>query len=834
MLPKWLIPFLFCSIVLLTRTHSAEIEVDDDLEAGLFPIEEDVEFELPESISKREAVHPEPAPSQQQRYGNGGYSKCAAPEGLPGTCKPLATCSQYYSTPAHYHYEKQDYYKSCTYGYGSRGVCCPDIYYSGYKAPVIQYNPQRYYGYDGKYHGVPKEGIIKAIQYAQDYIHKVYDDDRGLGRNEDHPSYWGNGIAQEHYVNQPSAYGDTGYFFTKVTEYLQKEYGYKPESFYDGGLQLVEYSQYLPEKYSQICRSYYKKCYPSKYRSIDGSCNNLKHSYYGASWTILGRVAIPRYGDKVHEVRRSVEGYALPLVRKLRYTALPDKNVEEKSVNMMFSNYGQFITHDLVHTPFYQANDGLFLDCCQGYKGGEGQVHPKCYALSIHGDPFYSRTTRETCLNFARAIVAPNYGCTAGYANPLNLQTSHMDLSLQYGIGYNDSHNLRVHKDGLLKMSRVGDQYYLPLDSKAECFNSSKGFCFASGDFRTTIHPGITLVQIISTRFHNLVAKKLAYLNPYWDDEKLYQEARRINIAVNQHIVYTEFLPLLLGWKFMYEHGILPPTSGYSYDYDEHAKPWIYAEFSGAAFRLHTGVYGNIVLANEYYQPEKELPLQNYYNSAILYRNPHNFEKLLRGYIYASKRRHDKYYDPALTNYLLKDERHFGLDLASFNIHRGRDYGLNSYNDYREMCGLPRAKQWSDFHDWIDKETVDHFRTTYRHPDDVDLYAGGVAEKHFPDSLLGPTWWCIVGFQFQRLKLSDRYFYTLGNQHHSFTQAQLDEIRKMSMASLLCMTTGLKQVPAFALRTISSGNPLVSCSDYEYIPRMNFGPWKSYPGHNEL
>jgi len=383
-------------------------------------------------------------------------------------------------------------------------------------------------------------------------------------------------------------------------------------------------------------------------------------------------------------------------------------------------------------------------------------------------------------------------------------------------------------------MSKVGDQYYLPQDKDAECFNSSMGFCFGSGDFRTTIQPGITLIQIISARYHNYCAKKLQYLNPHWNDEKLYQEARRISIAVFQHLAYTEYLPILLGWRFMYEYGILPTTHGYSYDYDEYAKPWVYAEFSGAAFRLHSSIYGKIALANEHYQTEYEVPLEKHYNSAILYKNPHNFEKLLRGYIGTAKRKQDEYYDPAVSEYLLKDERHFGLDLATFNIHRGRDYGIGSYNDYRELAGLPRANTWNDFHDWVDPKVVEQFKKIYRHPDEVDLYAGGVAERHFPDALLGPTWWNIVGYQFQQLKRSDRYFYDLGDMPHSFSLAQLDEIRKMSFASLLCTTTYVKKVPALALRTISPGNPLVDCSDHDYIPRLDFGPWHSYPGHQEL
>ena len=253
-------------------------------------------------------------------------------------------------------------------------------------------------------------------------------------------------------------------------------------------------------------------------------------------------------------------------------------------------------------------------------------------------------------------------------------------MSLQYGRGDKDSNKLRLHKDGLLRLSHLGDQDYLPLDKNAECFNSSQGFCFASGDMRTTIHPGITVVQTLSSRFHNLVAKQLAYLNPYWGDEKTFQEARKINIAVFQHIIYAEYLPLLLGkilyliksnsckskaiclftksnstfqgWKFMYDHGILPTTKGYSYAYDETAKPWVYVEFSGAAFRLHTSVYGNIILANEKYEAESEHRLEKYFNNAILLKNPANFEKLVRGYIVAPSRKHDKYYDPAVSRFI--------------------------------------------------------------------------------------------------------------------------------------------------------------------------------------
>ena len=92
---------------------------------------------------------------------------------------------------------------------------------------------------------------------------------------------------------------------------------------------------------------------------------------------------------------------------------------------------------------------------------------------------------------------------------------------------------------------------------------------------RSHEHIGLTVFHILFLREHNRLAKILHTLNPHWDDERLFQvkiskwnritgcnfykinqEARRINIAVYQRIVYEEFLPKLLGPDLM-EHYLL-------------------------------------------------------------------------------------------------------------------------------------------------------------------------------------------------------------------------------------------------------------------------------------
>lgn len=52
--------------------------------------------------------------------------------------------------------------------------------------------------------------------------------------------------------------------------------------------------------------------------------------------------------------------------------------------------------------------------------------------------------------------------------------------------------------------------------------------------------------------------------------------------------------------------------------------------------------------------------------------------------------------------------------------------------------------------------------------DEVDLLVGGLAENH-EESLVGPTFQCIISEQFARTRSGDKYFYDNGGFANSFT-----------------------------------------------------------------
>ncbi len=70
--------------------------------------------------------------------------------------------------------------------------------------------------------------------------------------------------------------------------------------------------------------------------------------------------------------------------------------------------------------------------------------------------------------------------------------------------------------------------------------------------------------------------------------------------------------------------------------------------------------------------------------------------------------------------------------------------------------------------------------------EDIDLFTGGLSETPLQGALVGPTFACIIGIQFQKLKKCDRYWYESNDASTRFSEAQLTELRKVTLAKAVC------------------------------------------------
>lgn len=104
------------------------------------------------------------------------------------------------------------------------------------------------------------------------------------------------------------------------------------------------------------------------------------------------------------------------------------------------------------------------------------------------------------------------------------------------------------------------------------------------GDYRAPIYPALGLLHSIFIRFHNIVAGKLEIQQNLWNDEEIFQQARRIVTAIYQNIVYYEWLPIFLGEKKSEKYNLTCSTQQCG-EYNSNINPSALTDFSSGAFR---------------------------------------------------------------------------------------------------------------------------------------------------------------------------------------------------------------------------------------------------------
>ena len=534
----------------------------------------------------------------------------------------------------------------------------------------------------------------------------------------------------------------------------------------------------------------------AKYRTHNGRCNNLKNPQYGAENAVLRRLLPSEYHDGVSEPRKKgILGENLPSPRSVSQNIHTDESHTDTKYTLMVMQWGQFLDHDLVHTPQSRGFNKSVLPCksCDS-----SNLHPACYPIPIpEDDSFYGSPGAPKCIPFTRSIGGQQ---TLGPREQINQLTSYMDAGMVYGS--DECQNKKIREEGsfLLKSSkhirgRSGHlKSLLPLTKEnLEC-RSKDGQCFLAGDERVNEQPGLTALHTIMMREHNEIANELFRMNSHWDTETVYQEARRIVIAIIQHITYNDFLPRVLGRSSMRKFSLEPQQSGYFRQYNPTCSASIFNEFASAAFRFgHSMIKPHFTLMSENEMfgrsslPGRQLSLRDHFHNPDFIKD-NSVDDLLRGLLMMPMEEVDSKFTEEISNHLfeVKGKRFSGMDLISLNLQRAREHGIPGYNSYREVCGLPKATSFDDFLSEIRVETVKQMEKVYSHPDDVDLFTGLMSERKIPGALVGQTLACLLGHQFSNLRKCDRFWYETSDSTLRFTEAQLKEIRKITLSGLLC------------------------------------------------
>lgn len=307
--------------------------------------------------------------------------------------------------------------------------------------------------------------------------------------------------------------------------------------------------------------------------------------------------------------------------------------------------------------------------------------------------------------------------------------------------------------------------------------------------------PILVAFATIFLRQHNHVARSLLRLNRHWDDERVFQETRRIIIAQWQINLFNEFFPLLVGHDLMTKYDLYLSENS---QYDPEIDPQVLNEVGGAAGRWgHTMVHPVMQLINEDGEVEAERELKNSFMRPIDVQEG-RLDLLVRG----MTRQAAHAFDP----FLIDDVRHFmyrmphgengmpfGQDLTAANIQRGRDHGYPGYVHYvthlhRHRPDFPQngIRDFADLHFLINDQLIKKLSEIYEHVEDIDLWIGGISERSIHDAILGPTFAEINAIQYHRAKFGDRFFVTHANQAGSFTPCQLKVLLRTTISGVIC------------------------------------------------
>jgi len=549
-----------------------------------------------------------------------------------------------------------------------------------------------------------------------------------------------------------------------------------------GGIQLIKMRNWL-DKHSlhdtnvELPKTF--QCDPNrKYvRSADGSCNDENDPAMGAAGIRFGR-NIPLTAIKVPTEAEILD----PNPREISRELLTRKEFKPVSfLNMFAASWIQFMVHDWV-------------------SHGENEPADPIKLTLAPDDPFGSemiilRTQIDRTRTDADHSIPMSF---------INENTHWWDGSQIYGSDQATQNKIRSFRgsfrDGKISMAPNGR---LPIDTDG----------VEVAGFKRNWWLGIDLMHQLFVLEHNAIADYLKTLHPDWDDQKLFDHARLINVAVMAKIHTKEWTPAILSNPIL-KRGMDANWSGFNEDNGKlidlfkFIKDPVFNGIVGGKKDLHGVPYSMTEEFTSVYRLHSLLPEQIDIRSNSDNRNlmmiPTEFTRDAQAHGYLDKTDGANHQLDMIDFIYSFGTQHPGaltlnnypkflqnlsvpivgkMDLGTTDLVRDRERGVPRYNEFRRLLHLKPIKQFEDLTD--DPDVLEKLHRLYGSVEKLDLLIGTLAESHRPDGFgFGETQFQIFLLMASRRLQADRFF-TTDFRSGVYTPEGIAWIKKATFKSVL-------------------------------------------------
>ncbi|KYO21449.1 dual oxidase 2 [Alligator mississippiensis] len=503
----------------------------------------------------------------------------------------------------------------------------------------------------------------------------------------------------------------------------------------------------------------------------DGWYNNLQHHSYGSSGSNLLRLLPANYADGVYQALQEPH---VPNARRLSNVLARGSSgiPSNRNMTVLFVSFGFHVLSEV-----------------------RAVERPGCPAEFLNmpiprGDPVFDpQSAGDVVLPFQRCQWSVETGQSPNNPRePVNAVTGWLDGSAIYGPSHSWSDALRSFSGG--KLASGHDQDFpkqtdgrLPmwkaLDPTTQQGGSQGIYDF--GNAKGNESPLLQAQSIMWFRYHNYQALKLGQKNPNWSDEDLFQHARKWVIATYQNIVLYEWLPAWLGESISSYKG-----------YSQHVDPSLSPEFLAAAEHvLATMVPPGIYMRDKQCNFRRVIDQDKNQSSALRLcnnywrrENPNlqtskDVDDLLLGMSSQIAEREDNIVVEDLQDYWYGPLKYSRTDFVASWTHRGRDFGLPTYNKARELFGLAPLQNWMDFISHVNEQVLTDVAAMYNNDTSkLEFLPGGMLESN------GSLFRAIIQDQFERLRNGDRFWFE-NTKNGLFTEEEIAEIQNTTFYDVL-------------------------------------------------